>query len=366
MSASIIRSDARRLPLRDASVNLIVCSPPYFGLRSYQDGGEPLPGQIGQEPSPQEFLEALWLVMRELWRVLAPDGSCFVNLGDKRAGSGAPGTTTGLTTLQGTNQQSRTGRARNLERVGQAHRPVQGERSGSSSYSHDRSSEFGRPKSKMLLPQRFAIGCEDGVADPAGIGWIVRQELVWSKPNGMPESVQDRCRDSHEVFWHLTKQGRYYSALDELREPHAPGTAARYAAGYGDRSAMNGERPSTGYDLGGDWEINDLGALPRSVWEIPTEPLRVPEHLEVDHFAAFPSEWPRRLILGFSPPASLVLDPFGGTGTTAMCARALGRHGISSDLSADYARLARWRIFDSDGAQKVADRTARNRQQTLL
>lgn len=412
--ALVLRGDARRLPLPDESVDLIVTSPPYFAQRSYKDGGEHFAGQLGSEATPQEFLDALWAVTAECWRVLKPSGSMFVNLGDKRSGSSAPGTTTGLTTLAGTAQQQRTGL-------------IQGRRAGITTYTQ---AAFGRPKSKQLLPQRYAIGCEDGAADPDGIGWIVRAELVWSKPNGMPESVQDRVRDSHEAWWHLTKQGAYYSALDEIREPHAAGTSERYAAGYWGHS---------------------LGKVPGSVWSIPTEPLQVPEHLEVDHFAAFPSEWPRRLILGWSPPAiclecgegrwpvvevagvstyeqlgkhharnaggergpddwttktktengttphfeqrertilgyacsctpaadlarwtpppsrpAVVLDPFGGTGTTAMVARALGRLGISVDLSTDYCRLARWRIFQSGHGAKAVARTNQDRQGQLL
>lgn len=91
---------------------------------------------------------------------------------------------------------------------------------------------------------------------------------------------------------------------------------------------------------------NPLGKLPGSVWTIPTQPLRVPDHLGVDHFAAFPMEWPRRIIRGWSPADGTVLDPFGGTGTTALVARAWGRHGISVDMSADYCRLAEWRVND--------------------
>lgn len=357
---AIVRGDARQIPLASSSVDLIVTSPPYFGLRDYDDDR-----QIGSEPAPAEFLEALWSVMHECWRVLKPSGSCFVNLGDKRAGSGAPGTTTGLNGMT----------PRSGDKAGRSERvlKVQGERSGRRAYQHDRSLEFGRAKSKMMLPARFAIGCMDGEADPDGIGWIVRQDLVWDKPNGMPESALDRTHDKHEAWYHLTKTGSYYAALDEIREPHVqPLTADEM------QRRLNSSKNSVRHDRnigaarGGDQmdvanasESNPLGKIPSSVWRIPTEPLTIPEWLDVtEHYAAFPSEWPRRLILAFSPSEGVVLDPFGGTGTTAMVARALGRTGISLDLS--YNRLARWRIFESDGAAKVADRTARGRQGTLL
>ena len=105
---------------------------------------------------------------------------------------------------------------------------------------------------------------------------------------------------------------------------------------------------------------NPLGKLPGSVWTVPTEPLRVPDHLGVDHFAAFPTEWPKRIIRAWCPEGGTVLDPFGGTGTTAMVAKALGRHGISVDMSADYCRLAEWRTNDRDQLAKVlGDRQGR-------
>ncbi len=348
--------------------------------------------------------------MAECWRVLKPTGSAFVNLGDKRSGSGGHN---------------------NAGLAGKAVAPPPGVVVGANGHGSRRrnapdrynQAAFGRPKSKMLLPHRFAIGCEDGLADPEGRGWIVRQDVVWAKPNGLPESVTDRCRDSHEYLFHLVKQERYFSAVDEVREPH-------YVS-YGDpRRGYKGRAMNT---LGGEddnargkgfaglqREANPLGKLPGSVWAIPSEPLRVPEDLGVEHFAAFPTALPLRCIKGWSPsgicvecgqgrrplsvgertnnghavaPAAwgktktatatghrnnyqtlrtitgyacgcpdasaptrpaVVLDVFGGTGTTAAVARALGRLGVSVDLSADYCRLARWRIFESgDGERAV-------------
>jgi DNA modification methylase len=269
-----------------------------------------------------------------------------------------------------------------------------------------------QPKSLTGLPWRYALRCIDE------LGLILRAEVIWDKPNGLPESVTDRVRRSHEQWFHMTRAPRYYSAVDRIRQPHAPATAARYAAGYGNRTKANGARKSTGYDLGGDdWKANPLGALPGSVWEIPTQPLKVPAHLGIDHFAAFPMEWPRRIVQGWSPEGictgcgegrrpvadrcaeqadssvrgardrvaatggrisggtlqstlrgltvrtvtgevcacpdtsaptrpAVVVDPCGGTGTTALVAHALGRIGISVDMSMDYARLAQWRTTD--------------------
>lgn len=357
--AIVLRADARSLPLPDASVDLIVTSPPYFALRSYRDGGEHYDGQVGAEPTPQGFLESLWTVTAECWRVLKPSGSMFVNLGDKRSGSGGHNNAgiSSQSTLRGNGH------------VGGGPKIKATLRGGPDRYNQ---AAFGRKKSKMLLPHRYAIGCEDGAADPEGIGWIVRQDLVWSKTNGLPESVQDRTRDAHEYWFHLTKEERYFAALDEIRVPHADGSLSRIAAGFSvtkhDHASAdhNGAAAAAIRDGGRRYVPNTRGVIPSSVWTMNMEPLQVPEWLEIDHTAAFPSEWPRRLILGWCPPDGVVLDPFGGTGTTAMVARALGRIGISVDLSADYCRLARWRIFESGHGAKAIARTHRDRQGVLL
>jgi len=390
----LTQADALRLPLADDSVDLIVTSPPYFALRSYQDGDEHYDGQIGSEASPQEFLEALWAATAEMVRVVKPSGSIFVNLGDKYAnptGSGSAGWK---------NPQwdcAKPAAPQNTLGMGV------------------------RQKSLMGLPWRYAIGCIDD------LGLILRSEIVWSKPNGLPESVTDRVRRSHEQWFHFTLEPRYFSAIDEIREAYTSEAAHAFtghAKQYGD------QRNDDGRNCVG--EKNPLGKLPGSVWSIPSEPLQVPDHLGVDHFAAFPQEWPRRLILGWCPqevcsecgqgrapvvekdyagvvstipggtstegrhrstqgidhdvatvatitgyacacpdnsaPSTpgVVLDPFAGTGTTVMVARALGRTGIGVDLSADYLRLANWRVFDSGHAAKTMRRTNQERQGALL
>lgn len=401
--ASLVRSDATAIPLGDNTVDLIVTSPPYFALRSYQDGGEHYGGQIGSEATPTDFLEALWAVTAECWRVLKPSGSLFVNLGDKYAGSnGASGAPSKQNKTSAHQRQTYTG-------------------------------DFGgiRAKSLMGLPWRYAIGCIDGQADPDGRGWVLRSEIVWSKPNGLPESVTDRVRRSHEQWFHLTKEGRYYSNVDDVREPHL----TEQTATAGGR-CVNSHRGDMGAALNAK-DRSPLGKLPGSVWTVPTQPLIVPDWLDVDHFAAFPTEWPRRLILGWSPPGicvecgegrrstvdkvrvggsvrtepdssavgagrapsghmavgahskfrteatitgtacacdkptapttpAVVLDPFGGTGTVALVARALGRYGVSCDLSADYQRLAKWRIWQSGQAARVAAKTDGERQGDLF
>jgi len=157
-----------------------------------------------------------------------------------------------------------------------------------------------QPKSLTGLPWRYALACIDQ------LGLILRAEIVLSKVNGLPESVTDRVRRSHEQVFHFVKQPRYYSAVDEIREGYNPGTAASYRNGYKqDPSDM--ARIGKGYDWSdagpGALTPNPLGKLPGSVWEYVSEPLQVPDHLGVDHFAAFATALPRRIIRGWSPRA---------------------------------------------------------------
>ena len=400
----LLQADAVALPLADDSVDLVVTSPPYFALRSYRDGGDHYDGQIGSEATPQEFLDALWTVTRECVRVLKPSGSLWVNLGDKYSSGSS-----GVSNLAAFGQRLGSGGGHSDAKAKHASPPVAG---------------F-RPKSLLGLPWRYAIGCIDD------LGLILRAEVVWSKPNGLPESVADRVRRSHEQWFHFTLEPRYFSAIDEIREPY---TSAPFKGQTTHKAGQRGEtanpvlRSLTNWDAS-DYKGNPLGKLPGSVWSIPSEPLRVPDDLGVDHFAAFPQEWPRRLILGWCPaevctacgqgrapvvdktytvdagpipsgtategrhrtpsiggssratitgyacacpdttaPSTpgVVLDPFAGTGTVPMVARALGRTGIGVDLSADYLRLARWRVFESGHASKSTARTNAERQGSLL
>lgn len=372
VSAAVIQGNAAELWLPDASVDLIVTSPPFWSLRSYQDNGEHIGGQIGAEATPAEYIDNLITCTREWMRVLKPTGSLWVNLGDKYAGSAgyAKGAATEATSTLGGRKQ---------QRIAPIGNPV----------IHDAGV---RTKSLIGLPWRYAIRCVDE------LGLILRAEVIWSKPNGLPESVRDRVRRSHEQWFHFVLSPRYYSAVDAIREAYAPDTAARYASGYHTNSRTAAEQQSTpSIPLGvGGLVPNALGKLPGSVWTIATQPLRVPAELGIDHFAAFPMEWPRRIILGWSPSGictvcgegrrpscnnvdnrkatvitgeecscpdtsapttpAIVLDPFGGTGTTALVASVLGRRGISVDLSADYCRLAVWRTNDPaqrERAQRV-------------
>lgn len=329
MTAIVLHGDAAALPLPDASVDLIVTSPPYWTLRSYRDGGEHYAGQIGAEPTPAQYVDSLITCTREWMRVLKPTGSLWVNLGDKYSGSPSG--------------------PRKLNEDGW-------ERDRSHSVTRQPPRRHSVPaKSLIGLPWRYALRCIDD------LGLSLRAEVVWSKTNGLPESVTDRVRRSHEQWFHFVLQPRYYAAVDSIRERYAPETAARYASGYKSNSrAAAGQQSTPSVPVGVDGlRTNPLGKLPGSVWSLPSEPLRVPEELGIDHFAAFPTALPLRIIAGWSPPTvrAVVLDPFGGTGTTALVASVLGRVGISVDKSLDYCRLAAWRTNDPKQRDKVATKT---------
>jgi DNA modification methylase len=318
VSAVVLQGDARDLPLPDDSVDLVVTSPPYFGLRSYSDAGSHYPTQIGAEPDPRQYVDALLGVTRELARVLKPAGSIFVNLGDRynNVTGGQNGTRETGTGLTGGARGKLTPRG-----VIRRDTPY---------------------KSLLLVPERYRIACVDQ------LGLTARAVIVWSKTNAMPESVTDRVRRSHEEWVHLTRAPRYFQAVDQIREPHGPPTGGRAPRPFGTRNVT--PRHAAAPDSTG-WKDHDVlphpvGRLPGSVWAIPTQPLHVPAELGVDHYAAFPMEWPRRLITGWCPPGGVVLDPFGGTGTTALVADVLGRTGITLDASRDYCRIARWRTTD--------------------
>lgn len=388
MAVQVVRGDARRLPLADESADLVLTSPPYYGLRSYTDddedegGQQAYAGQVGAEDTPAEYLATLIEATAEWCRVLKDSGSLFVNLGDKYA-SGATG---------GGAWSSRSTLGGGRRRPDQVARRV----------------ADGRHKSLLGLPWRYAIACMDE------LGLILRAEIIWHKINGLPESVGDRAQRRHEHLFHLVKIPGYYAAADEVREgyarqwdPEAPNGLTGHGRGTGAMLARP-DNPNGGMATSGP---NPLGRLPGSVWDIPTTPLVVPAWLGVDHFAAFPFELPRRVIRGWSPPGictacgeglrpvtqaslgkfmrppipygagnhgqggstlghlgpsarilgyscgcgdaaagvtrpSVVVDPFGGTGTTALVATVYGRDAITVDRSAAYCRVARWRTTD--------------------
>jgi DNA modification methylase len=327
MSATIIRGDARNLPLPDASVDLVVTSPPYYQQRVYQDAGESLAGQIGLEATPAEYIASLLECTREWMRILKPTGSIWVNLGDTYSQR----TTVRRSAHQDGLHPDRPGVAKawaNDRVAGLARMPRE-------NITNLQTGRYVPEKSLIGLPWRYALSCIDE------LGLILRAEVVWAKSAGMPESVRDRPRRLHETWLHLVQQRAYYADLDPIRVPHAAPSRTAGATAFGARNRHH-VRTGTGAYTGPRTD----GVIPGTVWTVAPGAWRAPAHLGAEHHAAFPPDLVRPIVLGWSPEGGAVLDPFGGTGTVALVADAHGRRGISVDRSADYCRLAAWRTTD--------------------
>ena len=261
--------------LEEKSVNTCVTSPPYWGLRDYGNGD-----QLGQEETPEKFVESLVNVFREVRRVLRDDGTVWLNLGDSYCGTGHKGDTKDMYFSQGS--------ARNGQSVA-LNNKIEGLKS----------------KDLVGIPWRVAFALQ---AD----GWYLRQDIIWHKPNPMPEPVKDRCTKSHEYIFLLSKSPKYYYDYEAIK------TKASDAADY-DTSNK------------------------RSVWSIP-----VASYSEA-HFATYPPELIKPCILAGCPEGGTVLDPFGGSGTTAQVASNLNRNAILCELNPEYVEIAKGRLHDSLG-----------------
>lgn len=335
--ATLIVGDVRAglASLPDGSVQCVVTSPPYWGLRDYGLPTTTWPdgwvGRHGLEPTPQMYVEHEVMIFADVRRVLRDDGTLWLNLGDSYAGSGK-----GPSNLPGTDRTHR-----NMSRIHGAP-------------SHWISTPSGmKPKDLTGIPWRVAFALQ---AD----GWYLRQDIIWSKPNPMPESVRDRCTKSHEYLFLLSKSKRYYYDQDAIAEPVAASSVARLAqdvasqngservpgktngtmkavvrSGNKDRTMdhMNGKH---GVGHGVPWEGSMRNK--RSVWQVTTQPYAQA------HFATFPPKLIEPCILAGSRPGDTVLDPFGGSGTTAGVALEHGRKAILIELSDEYAKLVPERI----------------------
>jgi len=286
--------------IEEKSVHTCITSPPYWGLRDYGEGD-----QLGLEETPEEFVENLVQVFREVKRVLRDDGTVWLNLGDSYAGNCS--------------------RASNNGRAG---------------YGTKREGAFKKTgkglKSKDLvgIPWRvaFALQADD---------WYLRQDIIWHKPNPMPESVQDRCTKAHEYIFLLSKKDKYYCDMDSIREPIKESNKgfimarARTAQGaLGGENKHNMERR--------DYE-EIKGANKRSVWTVNTKPFKGA------HFATFPIDLIKPCVLAGCPEGGTVLDPFGGSGTTALVANGHNRNAILCELNEDYVEIIGKRLdIDND------------------
>ena len=298
--AQLYQADARHLPIPDNSVDCVVTSPPYWGLRDYglEEQG------IGLEQTPEEYCANMVEVFREVWRVLKPTGTLWLNLGDSYAGS---------TTL-GRNDVDR-------KYPGSINKGLEA--------AHGTRQMPNGLKSKDLvgIPWRVAFALQ---AD----GWYLRSDIIWSKPNPMPESVTDRPTKAHEYVFLLTKSPRYYYDADAIRET-AQDWGARDRSNNKTHSGLTGLAPHSGLTGAHD---GDQGRNKRSVWEITTQPY--PEA----HFATYPEKLVEPCILAGCPQDGVVLDPFAGSGTTLAVAQRLGRKAVGTDLSAEYIALATKRL----------------------
>lgn len=284
-----------------ASVDCVVTSPPYFGLRDYG-----VDGQHGMEASPAEYVETMRAVFAEARRVLADDGTLWLNLGDSYASASGGAPQSGNT--------STTGGAR---------------------FSRPRSQDYVPPKNLLGIPWRVAFALQDD-------GWILRNDIIWHKPNAMPESVKDRMSTTHEHVFLMTKSSRYWFDLDAVREERKherpPREANKHATDRGDARYGGNVR-----SMNATGEYQTPGRNPGDVWTIPTQPF--PEA----HYAVMAPGIARRCVTAGCKPAGVVLDPYHGAGTTGMVATQLGHRYVGIELSADNLALSlRTRLAQGD------------------
>ena len=278
------------------SVDTCITSPPYYNLRDYQQ-----PGQLGLEDTFQDYIDNLVEVFEEVKRVLKPEGTLWLNLGDSYSSS--PTGSIGKSKKQKSNMGSH--------------------------------KDFKRNKI-LSLPQKNLIGIPFRVAFALqAAGWYLRQDIIWNKPNPMPESVKDRCTKAHEYIFLLSKSPKYYFDNEAIKEdakfPDGPNTPKSIKAVEGVYSK----------------NLQKIGANPkrnkRSVWTVTTKPYKGA------HFATFPMDLIEPCVLAGCPETGTVLDPFGGSGTTGIVASNLNRNAILVELNPEYIELAKQRIEKQGG-----------------
>lgn len=348
MGVKIVNADCREAlrAMPDASVHCCVTSPPYFGLRDYGHAG-----QIGLEPTPDQFVAAMVEVFREVRRVLRNDGTLWLNLGDSYAGSWGA--------------QSREHAGKNAPNISAMSanqvKAAQLRDTGTGSLSRTPGC---KPKDLIGIPWMVAFALR---AD----GWYLRSEIIWAKPNGMPGSQVDRPTSSHEAVFLLSKRASYWSDFDAIKTPPRESTLVRTAqdtqAQAGSHRANGGAKTNgTMKAVGGNadkqrghsrrhagfndrWDAMEKAeqqakpAMMRDVWFVP------PGGYDEAHFAVMPEEIAKRAILAGCPKGGTVLDPFGGAGTTGLVADRLGRSAILIELNPEYAAMAQARIQRDGG-----------------
>lgn len=307
-TAEILVGDAiaRLRELGDGSVRTCVTSPPYWGLRDYGNDG-----QLGMEGTPQEFVENLCQVFDEVARVLTDDGTVWVNLGDSYFPHGG-------------SRGNKTPAGDSLRGRENEYQPAPKLNPGNANL---------KQKDLVGIPWRFAFAMQER-------GWYLRQDIIWAKPNPMPESVTDRCTKSHEYLFLFSKQPKYFFDSESIKEKASTGPISRdkNAEGY-QADYPNGDRFSAGARVYGADGLRNK----RSVWNVGVASFKDA------HFAVYPPALIEPCIKAGSAEGDTVLDPFSGSGTTGEVALKLGRNYIGCELNPDYARLSEKRITEALG-----------------
>lgn len=345
MAVQILIGDVfdRMAGLPDNSIECCVSSFPYWGLRDYG-----IDGQIGLEPTLGEHIETAVRVCEEIKRVLKPDGTFWLNYGDCYATS-ANGRSAADT--KALSDDDRTFRDKPFSTVGPINNSSHdggiwkdGKHKdafrNSAKYQEQKAvrplSGFLKPKDLCMIPNRIAIALQDA-------GWWVRSEIIWAKPNPMPESVTDRPATAHDKIWLLTKSARYWYDAEAVREERTEGSRKRWD---GETNRVVGRQANDSLVKSGapfDQRSLGLDRNLRNVWSIPTQGF--PEA----HFATFPPKLIEPCIKAGCPEGGTVLDPFGGSGTTGLVADRLGRNAILIELNPEYAAIAERRLNKDAG-----------------
>ncbi len=292
---------AEQLRTLDAdSVHCCVTSPPYFGLRDYG-----VPGQIGLEATPEEYVEKLIQVFREVRRVLRPDGTLWLNIGDSYTSGGRK-----------TRDCDQKLPARAMDQ-----RP--------------KTPEGMKSKDLIGIPWLLAFALRSD-------GWYLRQDIIWHKPNAMPESVRDRCTRSHEYIFLLSKSEQYHFDREAVQEPLAAPQPFTMRGRWHLENLSLFDAEKKDVEQGGPragFSHDPSGRNKRDVWSVNTEAL------QNIHIAAYPEKLIEPCVLAGCPKGGMVLDPFAGSGTTGVVARRLGRDFIGIELNPKYRSMAMQRIF---------------------
>lgn len=283
----IVGNNADTIPtIEDESIQTLVTSPPYYGLRNY-GGGE---DEIGLEETPEDFIENLCKVFDAIHPKMKEDGTLWINLGDTYASNVSEGV-------------KKFGNAEDFGRktveYAQPGRKITGDC---------------KPKDMIGIPWMFAFAMR-------ARGWYLRQEIIWSKPNPMPESVTDRCTKAHEPIFLFSKSQKYFFDIDAIKEP-----------------AESGKKK-----LSGGWEL-DGTRRKRSVWTVP---IASGETLDNEHFAVYPTSLVEPCILAATKPGDLVCDPFSGSGTTGVVALQHDRNYIGFELNTDFEKIYTKRLKEA-------------------